>query len=965
MTDNPHYCMTYDLSKARRNKSSKILASHQSEALAALSRWHESPQKPHAGTILVLPTGGGKTLTAVRFLCQTALSDGYKVLWLAHTHHLLEQAFESLVVERGHIAEPRRKLTVRVVSGMKDHYEIHDIKQDDDVIIATLQTISKAYKVHHRALESFLKSADGKLFVVFDEAHHAPAPSYRKFVHGLRDRIPKMRLLGLTATPTYTDERREGWLAELFPQKIVYQVAPDELMAQGILAEPVTEQYETYFEPDFDEQEYQKWIGTFKDIPENIIEQLAENKPRNEYIGATYVGNRKKYGKTIIFADRWYQCEVISKYLEERKVRAGSVYSHVVKGVSKKTADENNKRVIDDFKAGKLDVILNVRMLTEGTDVPDAETAFITRQTTSRNLLTQMVGRALRGPKFGGTEKAHIVFFTDNWQQLINWAEYDIKEGGLDPADQKYGERPPLQYISIELVRKLAMQMDSGSNINPIPFMSLLPIGWYIVEYTTHLNGSDKLDPLLISSADELTENDEQLTERDSLEQIKRFVMVFDHEEEGYRNLVNGSLKQNLAKFEDESVQFDGVRDLVNDLETQYFPNRQRHFGSNLDQDIFCILRHIAQNGSPPKFFPFEDRRNHDLDLIANELINIKMTDREKNEMLKEEFDRDNRYWKVIYPSYHNFKSHYDGCVNRILFPPQPQDNDGTPEKAPEPPLTPEIKTYVKERDEYKCLCCGTEIRRYLQVDHIDPKYYDGSDDPENLQTLCGKCNSRKGTDKIDFRNSKTKLAKPPKSLPSPLLPEYLLEEGPKGRMEFVRRKINFFYQCGAVNRIVIDKRENNTYEWVISLHGGNDPKWLEPHLPELVKLVVDPGEPTKQGTPSKMAVLSKEGGNEKKEGNGSDKPAPPNWIKNRISGKDEMKFVASRKSSKYHFPSCGWAKRIPPEDRIGLPNIGAAKSRGYHPCSVCNPDPGALSESILGYSPFGGRKPNRRRKRS
>jgi superfamily II DNA or RNA helicase len=243
-------------------------------------------------------------------------------------------------------------------------------------------------------------------------------------------------------------------------------------MAEGILAEPVSEQHQTNFEPDFDEREYQKWIGTFRDIPEDIIEQLAENRARNEYIGATYVGNRKKYGKTIIFADRWYQCEAIAEYLEKRGVNAGSVYSHVTRGVNKKSADENNRRVLEAFKAGKLDVILNVRMLTEGTDLPDAESAFITRQTTSRNLLTQMVGRALRGPKFGGTEKAHLVFFTDNWQQLINWAEYEMPDGGIGGKEPKPGERPPLQYISIELIRKLAIQIDSGLNVNATPFCS-------------------------------------------------------------------------------------------------------------------------------------------------------------------------------------------------------------------------------------------------------------------------------------------------------------------------------------------------------------------------------------------------------------------------------------------------------------------------------------------------------------
>jgi superfamily II DNA or RNA helicase len=910
--------MTYDLSKARKNKSPKNLASHQSEALGALSRWYERPQKPYAGTILVLPTGGGKTLTAVRFLCQTALSDGYKVLWLAHTHHLLEQAFKSLEEERGHITEPRRNLTVRVVSGMKEHYPIQKIEPSDDVVIATLQAISKARKEPHASLEIFLRSADGKLFVVFDEAHHAPAPSYRKLIQGLRDQFPKMYVLGLTATPTYTDKSREGWLSKLFPQGIAYQVAPDKLMAEGILAEPVPEQCETNFEPDFDEREYQKWIGTFQDIPENIIEQMAKNKQRNEYIGATYIGNREKYGKTIIFADRWFQCEAIGEYLEKRGVRAGSVYSHDIKGVSKKTADENNKRVLEDFKSGKLDVILNVRMLTEGTDVPDAETAFITRQTTSRNLLTQMVGRALRGPKFGGTEKAYLVFFTDNWRQLINWAEYEMPGGDGEHGVIEYGKRPPLQYISIELVRKLAMQMDSGHNVNAAPFLQLLPSGWYLVDYTAQLNGTDNLEP------------------------IKRLVMVFDHEEDGYSSLVNGLLHHIPEKLEEEDVKFEEVRDLIGRLRTQFFPDPAGHFGSNLDQDIFSILRHMAQNNSKPKFFPFEDRKNHDLDLIAEMHIAKDTGPTKKNLELQIEYDRDDRYWKVLYPSYDHFKHHYDGCENRKLRPqpiiespppPEPEDDDG----PRTPPVPEEMKREIKERDGYKCLCCGTEIGRYLQVDHIDPKYRGGSNDPENLQTLCGRCNSRKGTDTINFRDHETKLKIPPKSLPEFNMPEVAQANNIESWKEFISKTVNFFYKCGAVQEVVIHDGGYHFYTWQVRLHTGNDPNWLEAHLPELAKRIRNARRSFTSKSPSKIIVLPRT-----KSKSHSVEPVPPKWTEKILTGEvetsEEMNFVGSKDSNKYHHPSCGWAERIPFEDRIWFSTSEDAKNRGYFPCRVCKP---------------------------
>ena len=117
----------YDLKAARRSPTRKDPASHQSAALAQLDKWYDSRPFPEAGGILVLPTGGGKTFTAIRFLCRRALSDGYKVLWLAHTHHLLEQAFCAFDDGVPLIAEPRPAVNVRVVSGTIGHYPVHKI----------------------------------------------------------------------------------------------------------------------------------------------------------------------------------------------------------------------------------------------------------------------------------------------------------------------------------------------------------------------------------------------------------------------------------------------------------------------------------------------------------------------------------------------------------------------------------------------------------------------------------------------------------------------------------------------------------------------------------------------------------------------------------------------------------------------------------------------------------------------
>ncbi len=92
----PKAVRDFDLTIAREdNRPRREPAPHQVAALQRLESWYRLHRKAGGGGILVLPTGGGKTFMAVRFLCNGPLSDGYKVLWLAHTHHLLEQAAET------------------------------------------------------------------------------------------------------------------------------------------------------------------------------------------------------------------------------------------------------------------------------------------------------------------------------------------------------------------------------------------------------------------------------------------------------------------------------------------------------------------------------------------------------------------------------------------------------------------------------------------------------------------------------------------------------------------------------------------------------------------------------------------------------------------------------------------------------------------------------------------------------
>ncbi len=663
--------------------------------------------------------------------------------------------------------------------------------------------------------------------IVFDEAHHSPAPSYRKLLTNLRQKYPNMRLLGLTATPTYNDLKKQGWLKELFPADIIFGVSPQKLIAAKILAQPVLEEPQTELEAEFDEAEFEKWTGKYRDLPEDIIDRLARNRERNTFIVRTYLQNKERYGKTIIFADRWFQCEQLREMLEANGVRTGVMYSHIdadpgsAAARNKRTQDENAKE-LHAFKSNQLDVLINVRMLTEGTDVPDIQTVFLTRQTTSQILLTQMVGRALRGPEFGGTSKAYIVSFIDNWKHAINWADPRLPlGGGLDETESRSKPLRFLQLVSIELARALARDMGLG-NTQAGSYLSNLPIGWYQVEFEAR---------------------DEE--NKDDTEPVRQLVMVFEDQKDCYEVFIQHLLtRDDLEEFGNEATEVDleENRGQIESWQQEFFPSAGDFSSETLLTNLFYLARHIVQagDGKMPQFFPFEERDNHDLAKIARELNNQNVGVQEVTKILNHEYERADRYWNALYPSIEQF--HLRGIT--LIFKP-PSSTSAKPlmskvitsESAPPRGPSEEVIKLVKERDKYQCLCCGYALKRWLDIEHVIPRLYGDLHEPSNLQTLCRTCNRAKGTDTIDFRLPQITLTSPRSDLPSFVkLPSDVreVEEWEK----YLRRIINFFYRYAAVENVKIGQRGQYFYEWQVSLRPEVQKKLFEPHLKELVRVI-------------------------------------------------------------------------------------------------------------------------------
>ena len=270
---------------------------HQDEAMMSLDRMEK--KSPSYSTLVVLPTGGGKTYTAATWLLRTALDRKKKVLWMAHRHLLLDQAAASFRQYAYESVIPHiDSFQYRVVSGAANHDRVANITPEDDLLIISKDSIAQ----HPSCLDEWLEGVR-ELYCIVDEAHHSTAKSYRKAIEYLQSKIPELKLIGLTATPFRKDIDDPGLLGEIYRDDIVYQIGLNALIARRILATP-------YFNDCPTSQDYGQELGLralesiqrSDQIPDEIAGQMAKSVARNQCIVDAYLANKKMYGQTIVFA---------------------------------------------------------------------------------------------------------------------------------------------------------------------------------------------------------------------------------------------------------------------------------------------------------------------------------------------------------------------------------------------------------------------------------------------------------------------------------------------------------------------------------------------------------------------------------------------------------------------------------------------------------------------------------------
>ena len=435
----------------------------QKDAVGALKQ-HFLEEDRDAG-MLVMPTGSGKSRTATCFLIQEMISRGYQVIWLVHRHMLIDQAADCFFRFAGlsKIENPNiRNYRISCISG--EHLRISQVDKNE-VIVASINSVCRNKEHLRRVLGK-------KVMVVVDEAHHTFAPTYRETIHFIKKCRRNAKLLGITATPIRSSDKESKALLNLYDNEIIYSVSMSNLIAKGILATPKHIRIDTgeNFEPIISIDE-ERLIRKYGELPETLVNKIATTNSRNDVIIQEYIKNQDKYGKTLIFALNILHCRILYEEFTKLKIPCGYIHS----------GKEDNSSIIQDFREGKVKVLINVNIMTEGTDVPDIETVFLTRPTQSEGLLMQMIGRGMRGIYASGTEFVNIVDFHDKWAVFNNWLNpewiLDETTGPVEPLEKAPAKkRTYIEFewrLCLEIYKSMAFKCQlEGKHI-------MLPVGWY------------------------------------------------------------------------------------------------------------------------------------------------------------------------------------------------------------------------------------------------------------------------------------------------------------------------------------------------------------------------------------------------------------------------------------------------------------------------------------------------------
>lgn len=337
------------------------LRPYQGEARdAVLNEWAQGHQR----TLLVLPTGTGKTVVFASVVDEQT-RDGSRTLVLAHRGELLMQAADKLRDACG-------------IQSALEKAESSSLGSFLPVTVGSVQSLSQP-----RRLARFPK--DYFKTIVVDEAHHCLSDSYQRVLEHFSD----ANVLGVTATPDRGDKQTLGQYFDSQAYEYSMSRAIREKYLVPIKAQMIPLELDIG-SVGMSNGDYA--VGEIGTALEPYLEQIAKEM-------AHYCQDRK----TVVFLPLIATSQKFCRMLNEVGLRACEINGN----------SDDREQVLADFETGRYDVLCNSMLLTEGWDCPSVDCVVILRPTKVRSLYQQMVGRGMRlSPETG---KDHLLLLDFLW----------------------------------------------------------------------------------------------------------------------------------------------------------------------------------------------------------------------------------------------------------------------------------------------------------------------------------------------------------------------------------------------------------------------------------------------------------------------------------------------------------------------------------------------------------------------
>lgn len=320
------------------------LRPYQREAKEAVfEQWENGTRK----TLLVLPTGCGKTIVFAK-ITEDCVRNGDRVLILAHRGELLEQAADKIAKATGLKCATEKAEESCLGSWFR-------------VTVGSVQSLMREARLK-RFPEDYFNT------IIIDEAHHCISDSYQRVLQ----HFPDAKVLGVTATPDRGDMKNLGQVFESLAYEYTLPKAIKEGYLSPIKAVTIPLQVDLtgvgVQSGDFKAGDLGTALDPYLDSIAAEMEKYCQEK------------------KTVVFLPLVKTSQKFRDILNAHGFHAAEVNGE----------SQDRTEILEDYAAGKYNVLCNSMLLTEGWDCPDVDCIVVLRPTKVRSLYCQMVGRGTR-----------------------------------------------------------------------------------------------------------------------------------------------------------------------------------------------------------------------------------------------------------------------------------------------------------------------------------------------------------------------------------------------------------------------------------------------------------------------------------------------------------------------------------------------------------------------------------------